>query len=53
MALFGKGERKKERRREKKGGKKRGEKNKFKDDTKSLNELKTEKQSMHKLEESC
>ena len=58
LAMFGKGERKKERRCERKGKKKKErerekkKKNKFKDDTKSLDGLKIEKKSMHKLEES-
>ena len=47
-------ERKREdvREREKKKREKKEKKNKFKDDTKSLDGLKIEKKSMHKLEES-
>ena len=40
------------REREKKKREKKEKKNKFKDDTKSLDGLKIEKKSMHKLEES-
>ena len=49
MAIFGKGEK---RRREDVRERKREKKKKFKDDTRSLDGLKTKRQSMQKLEES-